>query len=593
MEAVEGLNCLSRYNKVEREEFMTIDPAYLDALSDFREARTRAAVQKVLARLTGKSLDLLPFDEITYKLRGANQSYRGLQDIPIDKIVGSVSRYADYTRDFLPLREADRDRWARVKILMSDPNQAGLPPIEVYKIGDAYFVKDGHHRVSVARQLKNKYIEGLVIEIQTKVPLGADESPEDLILKAEYADFLDKTHIDKFFPEAGLQLTFPGLYKTLEEHIKVHRYYMGLERRQEIPYEGAVRHWYETVYLPVVQAIREQGLLHEFPGRTETDLYVWISDHRAYLVKDLGWQVSPEVAAADLAGRMSPRLGRVFQRFGRRLYDAIVPEELEDGPSAQERLKELNPNDHLVKEILVPVDGEEGGWKALEQASILARREGANLFGLYILRDGGDSQQEKAREVKDQFEQSCQQNQVPGQLAVVSGEVAHTICERALLTDLVVLNLAHPPSAQFLERLSSGFRTILRRCARPVLAVPGPVSSLERLLLAYDGSPKGNEALFLAAYFSCRCCMPLSVVTVGSHGTLEKAKAYLQAHQVTADYLQLEGPVADSILEAARKQDSQMIIMGGYGSSPLVEVVLGSTVDEILRESTLPVLVCQ
>ena len=100
------------------------------------------------------------------------------------------------------------------------------------------------------------------------------------------------------------------------EHVEVHRHFMGLEQQREIPYQEAVAHWYDEVYLPVVEIIRQRGMLRDFPGRTETDLYIWLAEHRAALQDSLGWEIGPDAAAADLATRLSPRPGRVIARVG-------------------------------------------------------------------------------------------------------------------------------------------------------------------------------------------------------------------------------------------------------------------------------------
>ncbi len=238
---------------------------YYSALEDFRRERRMAALQDILGRITRRPINLLAYDDISSRLKLEGSSERGLRDIPIDAIVGSVGRYSDFTRSFLPRHDRDADRWARVKSAAVN-SQAGLPPIEVYKIGDAYFVRDGHHRVSVARQLKATHIEGYVTEVRTKVPLSAELSPDELILKSEYADLLEHTHIDDILPGVDFSLTVPGSYREIEEHIQVHRYYMGLEQKREIPLGEAVRHWYEKVYLPVVQAIRELRDPARIPG---------------------------------------------------------------------------------------------------------------------------------------------------------------------------------------------------------------------------------------------------------------------------------------------------------------------------------------
>ena len=279
------------------------------ALEDFRKARSKAELQRLWALITGRTVGLLPYDEITQRLHATGFSSKGLMEIPVDAIVGSVNRYQDFNHNFLPLHDADRQRWASVKAVMTSPGSAGLPPIRVYKLGDAYFVLDGNHRVSIAKEMGLKQVEAYVTEIRPKVPLSPEDSPEDIILKEEYADFLVETHIDKILPDANLQLTFPGLYETLLEHIRVHRYYMGIEQSREIPWNEAVRDWYEKVYLPIVKIIREQHILQAFPERTETDLYLWILDHQTYMQDEIGWPIRPEKAASDFVAERGNKVG--------------------------------------------------------------------------------------------------------------------------------------------------------------------------------------------------------------------------------------------------------------------------------------------
>src|SRR5258705_13819676 len=115
------------------------------AVQDFQSARQRAAIQEILARITGKSTQLLSYEEVAEKLKLRVRTERGVQHIPIDAIVGSVGRYTDFTRTFLPRRAEDQERWAGVKATLMESN-VGLPPIEVYKVGEVYFVIDGNHR---------------------------------------------------------------------------------------------------------------------------------------------------------------------------------------------------------------------------------------------------------------------------------------------------------------------------------------------------------------------------------------------------------------------------------------------------------------
>jgi len=573
------------------------------AVEDFNRARLQAQLNDLVSRLTGRSTELLSYEDIRRKLKARERSLQHLEDIPLDAIVGSVGRYRDFTRSFLPRQESSKGRWAQIEVAMT--GMKGVPPIEVYQVGDAYFVRDGHHRVSVARQLGADHIQAYVTEVKTKVPLGPDVEPEDLILKAEYAEFLERTDIDDVRPEADLRVTEPGKYPVLEEHIEVHRHFMGLEQERHIPYLEAVAHWYDEVYLPVVQLIRQRGLLRDFPERTETDLYLWLSGHRALLEEELGWEITPEMVASDLTTRFSRKPGRVLRRLGRRVLDAVTPDELEPGPPAgkwrEERVAHRR-DDRLFPSILVAIRGDESGWSALEQALILARREDARLRGLHVLSAEEQKGRPETRAVEVEFDRRCEQADVRGALVFDVGPVQRTICDRARWADLVVISLDYPPLPQPISKLSSGLVTLIRRCPRPVLTVPHGPSHLDHALLAYDGTPKAREALFVATYVAARWGAPLTVLTVhegeqvGS-GTVEEARDYLEAHGVQASYVELTGDatgsVPESILVTGEERGCDFILMGGYGMGPVAEAVLGSAVDRILRESQWPVLICR
>lgn len=571
--------------------------SFSTALDDFRNARRRAVMEEIVARLTGRSADLLSFDEVSDKLKAKGAGSRVLKEIPLDAVVGSVGRYTDFTRSFLPRYDADRERWARIEMAAARP--AGLPPIEVYQIGQVYFVLDGNHRVSVARQLGATHIQAYVTEVRTKVPLTPDTRPDDLIVKAEYAEFLERTHLDEIRPGADLSVTAPGQYAVLEEDIQIHYDLMSLRRRRSVSYPEAAGHWYDHVYLPVVQVIRERGILRDLPGRTETDLYLWILEHRSALEQVLGWPVRPEAAAADLTRQFSRK--PVVRRLGARILSAMRPEEFVDGPSpGQWRQEQLTArrDDRLFADILVSVSGKEAGWQALEQALHIARQEEGRLLGLHVVASAAHKDSPKAQAVRAEFNRRCAAAGVPGNMVIEVGGVANQICDRARWADLVVVNLAYPPASQPVARLKSGFRTLVRRCPRPVLAVPRDWSRLERALLAYDGSPKAREALFVATYLAARWKIALTVVTVVEAGrvtadTLLRAANYLEEHDVEAILVQQSGPAAQMILQAAQAHQSDLLIMGGYGRGPVLEVVAGSAVDQVLRESQQPILVCR
>lgn len=568
------------------------------AAMDFHKARRRASRERLLARLTGKSAQLLAFEEVRQMLKARIGRDVGLCDIPLDAIVGSVGRYSDFSRSFLPLQTQSEERWARVMTRVTE--MGGLPPIQVYQIGEVYFVLDGNHRVSVARQLEASHIQAYVTQIESKVPLSPTIQPDELILKAEYAEFLEKTRLDAICPNADLSVTAPGQYPKFMEHIEVHRYFMGLDQQQSIPWNEAAKHWYETVYLPVIRVIREQDLLHDFPSRTEADLYLWASEHRAALEASLGWHVETPVAAADLAEERSPTLRHRVARLLNKIHDTLTPDELDGGPppGAWRRVRlPLHNGDRLFSDILVSISGEEHAWSALDQALELAHREGARVLGLHVA-SSKEANEQATQAIEACFHERCRARQVAGEFAVAAGPIARRICERARWADLVVISLAHPPQPSPIAKLSSGLRTLIRRCETPILTVPGNASPIERLLLAYDGSPKAKEALYITTYLAAQRGIPVAVVSVMDSeeealARLDEARAYLAAHNVEVTTQRGDPPAAQAILQAAQATESDLILMGGYGYSPVLEVILGSAVDRILREGTQPVLFCR
>jgi nucleotide-binding universal stress UspA family protein len=563
------------------------------AVSDFRRLRRQADLERLMAGLSGGSADLLNFEEVRRQLRATASSERQLREIPLDAIVGSVGRYQDFSRSFLPRNDADADRWARVMLANND--LAGLPPIEVYQLGEAYFVVDGNHRVSVARQNGAKSIQAYVIPFRSRVPLTADVRPRDLVIRAEQAAFLEATRLDETRPDAALALTEPGAYRTLREHIDVHKYYMDEHRPEPVPLEEAAAHFYDTVYTPVVRAIRERGLLRDFPGRTETDLYLWLAEHRAELEQRLGWEITPERAAEDLSARkLSPA------RAGEQMLEMVLPDGLTPAPPPGVWRQGRAPRHDLwlFDEILVPINGEPAGWEALEQAILIARREQARLYGLHVVRDEAQLSGAAAHAVREAFDARCAAAGVAGRLALTSGNVARTIRERSRWADLVVLQISYPPGPGPLRRLASGLHALIRSAVRPVLTVPRATSELHRVLLAYDGSPKAEEAMALAAYLAARWDVTLSVVLVAEprrpsvEGARIKAKAYLAEHGVQADILTVTGPPGAAIIAAAEQTGSELVVMGGHGHGPVSDLLIGSAVEEVLRTRRLPTLIC-
>jgi hypothetical protein len=267
------------------------------ARADFAHARFKAFWNSILNVLGRQPATLLSYAEVKEKLHIGGPIYRGLQTVAIRNIIGSLNRYHQFDRAFLPLEDQIADRWQNIdRAFYQDIN---LPPVLLYKVGEVYFVVDGHHRVSVARQQGQLDIEAEVRECSSKVNISADIRPEDLEILGEKVDFLERTGLDRIRPKASVKLTIPGGFDRMLEHIAVHRYFMGLDRKSDISDDEAVAHWYDKVYKPIVNKIRRSEILKEFPGKTEADLYLWVLDRQQYMSARGKSLVSPQQATED------------------------------------------------------------------------------------------------------------------------------------------------------------------------------------------------------------------------------------------------------------------------------------------------------
>jgi hypothetical protein len=287
-----------------------------EASKRYQSVRRKVFFDNIFNLVRGQAPELLSFDSVQAALKAWHQvEKREPEMIPLDKIVGSVGRYRDFTREFLPKGSISPARWQAIDAALN--SQAGLPPIEVYQVGDAYFVRDGNHRVSVARANGFKDIEAYVTVLETQVSISTTTRAEDLVLKTSQANFLRQTHLEDLRPDADVEVTEIGSYLELLQHIRVHRHYLGIEQQREIPWQEAVVSWYDNVYLPVAAAIWASTILDRFPGRTAADLYLWVCRHREDLVRAGGELPSPVAAVTDLTAEQNSSSGRVAQSVKR------------------------------------------------------------------------------------------------------------------------------------------------------------------------------------------------------------------------------------------------------------------------------------
>lgn len=303
--------------------FTITDVDQSEARERFGYMHRKALRQDLVARIAGKSNDLLPFDALMEVLRSHEQVlHREPEMIPLDRIVGSVGRYKDFTRDFLPRNRAMMERWARVDSYMSD--MAGLAPIDVFKVGSVYFVADGNHRVSVARANGFDAIEAHVTEYVIDVDLQPGDTLDEAIMKAGRARFLADTRLDHHFPYLDLYFTRPGSYTQLLRHLEAYRKLLQRARRQEseVSLEDAAVEWYTRTYLPIVTAIRERQLIKRFPGRTSADLYIWVWAAITEMYELFGEHISPDEGASLLELRVEVNLKRAVEDLMQRLIDS-------------------------------------------------------------------------------------------------------------------------------------------------------------------------------------------------------------------------------------------------------------------------------
>jgi hypothetical protein len=267
------------------------------ARADFNRARRKAFFKQILSIISGQRTNmLLSYDEVKEKLHIGGPIYRGIKTIRVDQIAGSLNRYQEFDRAFMPKEDQLASRWQSVnRAFYQDIN---LPPVVLYKVGQVYFVVDGHHRVSVAREQGQEFIDAEVRECYTRVNITADIKPEDLEILGDKVNFLERTGLDELRPGANIKLTIPDGFERMLEHIAVHRYFMGLDLKRDIKEKEAITHWYDKVYMPIIEVIRQSNILRDFPDKTEGDLYLWTLDHQHQLSSEEGQPLQPPAQAA-------------------------------------------------------------------------------------------------------------------------------------------------------------------------------------------------------------------------------------------------------------------------------------------------------
>ena len=293
---------------------MEIDSVAQQTYADFSRARGKAILSQIQHFLNTDRNKLLSFNDVKDILKPKNEVYKGMQVVPIKFIVGSEGRYHDFNKFFLPKREHLRQRWQKVD--EAHIKDIILPPILLYEIGGVYFVRDGNHRVSVAKMQEVEFIDAEVISLATEVNINPTMTTDELreaLISYEKEIFYEKTNFGKLTGFWDLTFSSPGRYDVIYNHILVHKYYLNENKETEIPFNEAIVSWYSNVYQKVIEIIREQWLLLNFAGRTEADLYVWIIKHWDFLKKKYG-TYSLDKAAGDFSRKYGQNQGK-FLRY--------------------------------------------------------------------------------------------------------------------------------------------------------------------------------------------------------------------------------------------------------------------------------------
>lgn len=248
----------------------------LGDVSTYPKARRKELFRRIGGLLTGhRTGSLLTFEDVQDTLHSYQQSYLGVRSIPVSAIIGSVSRSQDFDDAFLPRTPAMANRWAKVERYFAD---RPFPPITAYKVGEAYFVSDGHHRVAIAKQRKIDFIDADITEVHTPYAVTSETDVVQLCHLGQQRLFMEESGLSLVRPHTEFHFTRPESYRVLLDNVKVHGWDLLVERGSFVPREEIALHWYTQVYSPTVDQIREVELDEILDDMTIDDIYLWVTE---------------------------------------------------------------------------------------------------------------------------------------------------------------------------------------------------------------------------------------------------------------------------------------------------------------------------
>ena len=256
---------------------------------DFSKVRNKALVNSLQHLLSPEETKLISLNDIKELLHPDNEVYVGMKTVPVEKIIGSEGRYNDFDNMFFPKHSHLKNRWLNIdRAYMQD---VILPPVTLYEVGGVYFVRDGNHRVSVAKARGVEFIDAEVTSLRTEIRLSPGKSIYTIIrqiISYEKRNFYAMTNYGDITGDWSLDFTAPGQYDVIYNHILTHKYYINLSQVDEISLTDAIMSWYHTVYTPVIDTIRQHKVMKKFRRRTLSDLYVWLVKYWDELKKAMG-----------------------------------------------------------------------------------------------------------------------------------------------------------------------------------------------------------------------------------------------------------------------------------------------------------------
>ncbi|MBQ1833999.1 MAG: transcriptional regulator [Treponema sp.] len=288
---------------------------------DFNKAHNKALFNEIQHLLNPEEATLISFTDIKKMLRPKNELYKGMQIVPINLIVGSEGRYKDFDNHFFPKSNFLKARWERVDSAVLQ--NITLPPISLYEAGGLFFVRDGNHRVSVAKMKGQEYIDAEVVSLQSEIKLKPSTSKKNIlkqVLNYEKRVFYSETNFGDLTDYWCLDFTTPGQYDVIYNHIITHRYYINMDKTEEIPFEDALLSWFNNVYTPVVKALESNHIKRIFKRRTLSDMYIYLIKYWDELKQKFGNDFTLEAAVKDFKKEYSQKhiVNRIKNLFAKR-----------------------------------------------------------------------------------------------------------------------------------------------------------------------------------------------------------------------------------------------------------------------------------